>query len=230
MINILFWQSVKRILSGLLLALILLLVLPSFPVWRFWCGTLLGLACPLLVLGRRQALNARVYSILLSTLPRPRRWQLLSLTPAFFVILLFALIIAQGSMKLTLTFFMWGVCCVSISDLFDHHYRALGQAWTLSLMSITTLISAPFWGAIWFGSTPLAPWLATVVFGTHPTFSGLQALGVVTLQAPVMYDLTQSGLVEVHPLPWWSGACLYGVITLFCVEYMVRTRLHDTQP
>ena len=228
MFNILLWQSMRRILAGIVLVFVVGFLLPSTMTERLWIGSLFGLACPLLVLGRRRSLNREVYAVILSSLPHPRRWQIWGLSPAFFIIALWSVMIAQGSLKLSFTLFCWGVCCVSLADLFDKRKARLGDAWSSSILSITILVTAPFWGALWFGRTVFSPWIATLCLGAHPTISGLKSLGMVALQDPLLYRITQSGLVEIQPLPWWAGAFLYLFLSFICLELTVRSLLKES--
>ena len=225
MFNILLWQSVRRVLFGIFLAMTVALFLPDSITERLWVGSLFGLACPFLVLGRRRLLNREVYTLLLASLPHRRWWQFWGLTPACFTIALWSIVIARGHLALTLTFFCWGVCCVSIADLFDQRRQTIGSAWANSIVLISLFLTAPFWGALWFGRTVFSPWIASLCLGIHPTFTGLKALGQMTLQDPILYQITQSGLVEVHPLSWWSGVAFYSLISLLCLEFAVRSPL-----
>ena len=226
MFNILLWQMMRRILACVLLALFAAFTLPHALTERLWVGALCGLAVPLLILGRRRSLNRRTYAQILGNLPHRRWWQVWGLTPIFFMIALWSIVIARGSPKLSFTFFMWGVCCASIADLFDQREARLGEAWGYSTLLIGVLVSSPFWGALWFGRTAFSPWVATLSLSIHPTFAGLKSTGAVTLQDPLLYELTQSGFVEVHPLPWWIASCVYLVLSLICLEIAARTPLN----
>ena len=227
MFNILFWNSKYRIIVGVVVGLFVAFNLPNLPSLRLWIGTLFGLLCPFLVLGRRQALNPRVFSILQSGFPRPRRLQIQSLTPALFIILMWSMIIAQAHFKLTFTFFTWGMCCVFIADLFDQRNPHIGNAWAYSVVSVGLLATTPFWGSIWFGQTVFTPWIATFCLEFHPVFSGLKSLDYVTLQDSLLYQVTQSGSVEIRSIPWWGGSFFYLLICLLCLEITVRSPLHQ---
>jgi hypothetical protein len=104
MFNILLWQSKWRVGFGIVALLLTLLLIPENVTTRLWLGVGLGLLCPLLVLGRRRSLNREAYALILSALPRQRRWQLWGLTPSFFIVALWAIMIAQGSWQLGLIF------------------------------------------------------------------------------------------------------------------------------
>ena len=222
MFNILLWQSMRRVMVGLALAFLTGLLLPSELAARLWMGACCTLLLPLMVIGRRRLLNRTIYARMLASSPYRRRWQLGSLSPAFFIILLWSVMIAQGHLKLTLIYFTWGLCCVCIADLFDQWQSHLGGAWAYSILSITLLLTAPFWGALWFGRSIFSPWIASLCLGLHPTFMGLKATGQVTLQNPLLYQLTQSGLVEVYVLPWWIGLIVYLLISCICIELNIR--------
>ena len=154
MFNILLWQSAQRIVWGVCLLLASLMFMPQEITYRLWFGLGLGLLCPLLVLGRRHSLNREAYALILSALPRQRRWQIWGLTPAFFIIFLWATLIAQGSWKIGLIFLSWGVACVSLSDLFDKRRVRLAEAWGWSSLCIMLLASTPF-GALYSLAAPL---------------------------------------------------------------------------
>ena len=225
MFNILLWQSMKRVLVGLILAFLTGFLLPYELAARLWIGAIYSLLLPLMVIGRRRSLNRNAYAHMLSSYPYRRIWQIGSLSPAIFIVLLWSVMIAQGHFKLTIIYFVWGLCCVSIADLFDHWQVHLGGAWAYSTIVIIALLTSPFWGALWFGRTVFSPWIASLCFGLHPTFMGLKATGQVTLQNPLLYQLTQSGLVEVYVLPWWIGLIIYLLISLLCIEINVRKPL-----
>ena len=225
MFNILLWRNYWRILIGVLALLAAPLSLPEHLTSRLWVGVLLGLLCPLLVLGRRRSLNRSTYALLLSSLPRRRRWQLLGLTPSIFVITLWSVMLAQGSWRLGLIFLSWGVMCVSIADFFDKRKVRLAEAWGWSVICILVVGSAPFWGALFFGRTAFSPWVATLCMSAHPVYTGLKSLGHQSLQDPLLYEITQSGLVEVHPLPWWTGIILLLMMSIICWELTSRSQL-----
>ena len=228
MFNILLWQNSRRIIFGFLTLIIALFLLPDQITLRLWVGVALGLLCPLLVLGRRRALNREIYSVILRGLPRQRRWQLWGLTPAFFIVILWAMIIAQGSWKVGVIYFSWGVCCVSLADLFDKRSGRLAEAWGGATLGILMLGSAPFWGALMFGRTAFSPWIATLCISAHPVYTGLKSEGHLSLQDALMYEVTQSGLVEVHQLPWWSSALGLLFISAICWEFTARTQLRES--
>lgn len=227
MFNILLWQSKRRIIFGVLSLILMLFWLPDGLTSRLWVGVGLGLACPLLVLGRRRTLNREVYATILSSLPRRRRWQLWGLTPSLFMITLWSLVIAQGSWRLGMIFFFWGVCCVSIADFFDKRLRRVSEAWISTTLCVLGLGGAPFWGALLFGRTAFSPWFATLCIEAHPVYSGLRSVGRLALQDPLLYEITQSGLVEVHPLPWWFGSLCFGVLSMICWELTARSNLRE---
>ena len=113
------------------------------------------------------------------------------------------------------------------ADLFDKRSGRLAEAWGGAVIAIIALGAAPFWGALLFGRTELAPWVATSCISAHPVYTGLKAEGHLSLQDPLLYEVTQSGLVEVYPLPWWSGAVALLVISIFCWELTARSDLRE---
>ena len=226
MLSILFWQSLSRFAGGLLLALALVFLLPPVGTARLVWGGLVGLACPLLVLGRREQLNRPAYSIFLRGLSRPRAWQLRGLIPALVVSFAWSLIVAHAEPRQTLTLFAWGAACVMLADLFDALHERAGVAWAYATLCLGALYTAPIWGAVWFGEEALSPWLSTLSFNLHPAFASLMASGSPPLQDPLLYSLTQSGLVEVRTLPWWSAGAFYALICLVCLELTVRLPLN----
>lgn len=225
MFNILLWQSKWRIIFGVITLLASLFVIPDELTARLWSGLSFGLLCPLLVLGRRRSLNREVYALILSALPRQRRWQIWGLTPAFFVVGLWSMLIAQGAWQIGLIFLSWGVACVSLSDFFDKKRGKLAEAWGWASLTIIGLASAPFWGALLFGRTAFSPWIATFCMNAHPVYAGLKSVGRHALQDPLLYEITQSGLVEVSPLPWWFGSLVLFGLSALCWELTARSEL-----
>ena len=228
MFNILLWRIYYRILAGVVSLLLMLAFVPTHTTTRLWLGVGLGLLCPLLVLGRRRSLNREAYALILQSLPRQRRWQLLGLTPAFFIVSLWSIMIAQGSWQLGVIYLSWGIACVSLADLFDKRQVRIAEAWGWSVLFILALGTAPFWGALFFGRTAFSPWIATLCISAHPVYTGLKSIGKHALQDPLLYEITQSGLVEVHPLPWWFGTVILLVISIFCWELTTRSRMRES--
>lgn len=226
MLSIIFWQSLARFAGGLALALILALWLPPPGAARLMWGGLVGLACPLLVLGRREQLNRPAYAIFLRGLHHPRAWQLRGLLPALSVALCWALVVAQGQPRQAVTLFAWCAACVALADLFDALHERAGEAWAYAALTLGALYTAPLWGAVGFGEEALAPWLSTLAFNLHPAFASLAAAGAPPLQDPLLYALTQSGLVEVRALPWWSAGVFYALMSFVCLELTVRLPLN----
>jgi hypothetical protein len=225
-LSILFWQSLARFAGGLLIAFALVLLLPPAGTERLLWGGLAGLACPLLVLGRREQLNRPAYALFLRSLSRPRAWQLRGLIPALVVSFAWSLVIAHGEPRQTLTLLSWSAACVMLGDLFDALHERAGVAWAYATLCLGALYTAPLWGAIWFGEEALSPWLSTLSFNLHPAFAALMATGASPLQDHLLYTLTQSGLVEVRTLPWWSAGIFYALICLTCLELTVRLPLN----
>lgn len=228
MFNILLWHNSRRILFGLICLLVALFILPHEITVRLWVGVALGLLCPLLVLGRRRALNREVYALILRGLPKRRRWQLWGLTPSFFIVMLWSLVIARGSWRMSLIYGAWGICCVSIADLFDKRSGRLAEAWGSASLSVLLLGGAPFWGALMFGRTAFSPWIATLCISAHPVYTGLKSEGYISLQDALLYEVTQSGLVEVYPLPWWSSPLICLAISAICWELTARAQLRES--
>jgi hypothetical protein len=228
-INIVIWESLQTVILGLLFGISAIFWLPRSITLRLFVGMFMGILCPLLVIGRRHSLNRKAYVHILNHLPQPRRWQIMGLFPALFVLTIWSFIIAHGHLKLFITYMCWGICCICISDFFDKRQPRLGDAWGWSAFSIVLLMSAPFWGALWFGRTLFSPWLATFCFSINPVFSGLKSIKDMTMRDPLqdslLYAFTQSGQVEVYSLPWWSGAVLYLVISFIFLELTTRSRL-----
>ena len=81
-------------------------------------------------------------------------------------------------------------------------------------------------GSLPYGQTALAPALATWAIGLHPAAMTLGAFGLPTLQDPVFYHLTLSGVVEVRPVWWGWGAifCLGIIIGTLGVCFLGATR------
>jgi hypothetical protein len=79
-----------------------------------------------------------------------------------------------------------------------------------------------------FGRTAFSPWIATFCISAHPVYTGLKSEGYLSLQDAMMYEVTQSGLVEVHQLPWWSSALGLLIISAICWEITARTQLRES--
>ena len=209
------------------LAAALLIFLPTEPSARLWGGALATLLAPSLVIGRSQRWRSEGMSATLLSTPSLLRWQLIQLQPALLIVCLAGLVIGRGSFPVALLFILWGTLSVFLADTFDRRLQSFGQAWCWTLLLQLGFLSAPLWGGIWFGRTFLSPWLATLCINLNPVIAGLAAAGRPTLQDPVLYQLTLSGIVEVRPLPWWSCAI---ALTMLCLTLLLFNFFSEPQP
>lgn len=223
------WPALSRLLFGALILFLLIIMLPHTPVERHVWGGLLGLLAPLLVVGRRESLNRASYHLYQRTLPSPRLWELKGLFPALSMLCLWALVVSRGAPKATLVYCSWYALCALTADCFDVRRERLGEAWAYSFVTLLILISAPLWGAIWFGDTALSPWPATLSLGLHPVFAAVSSSAESALQAPLLYQYTLSGLVEVRTTPWWCAPLCYLTLSVLLLELIVQRPLTTEQ-
>lgn len=220
------WPALPRLIGGAITVLILTYKLPSDPIERQLWGAALGLLAPLLALGRRELLNRAAYHHYQRTLTHPRLWELKGLLPAFSILIFWSLLVSQAQGPLFVVYLSWYSLCLLIGDFFDVKRERLGEAWAYTSVVLISLITAPLWGALWFGETPFTPWVATLSIGLHPTFAAVSSSAEVALQVPLLYQNTLSGLVEVRSLPWWIAPVCYVAVSLTLLELITRSPIN----
>ena len=85
------------------------------------------------------------------------------------------------------------------------------------------VLTAPLWVAGWLGGA--SHWPGTLAVGLHPAAAALAGGGHATLQDPVLYRWSLSGVVEVRPLPWWPATLTF----LGLAMVMARAALHSAR-
>lgn len=208
-----------RFALGLTVALTLPLWLPDAPSARIWTLTALALLAPWLVLGRDARSNAEGWRAALCNAPRAGRLVLLELVPPLTIAALAALLgttglDSPGPATPALVLFTWTAALICIADALDRRLGRPGPAWVLTLTTALALTTAPLWLAPTYAAPGLAPpsaapWIATLAIGLHPAAATLAAAGHATLQDPIFYTYTLSGVVEVRPLGWPPAAALF---------------------
>lgn len=211
-----------RFVIGACIALTLPLWLPAAPSDRLWTLTGLALLAPWLVLGRDAAARRGGWRMAMAEAPRAGQLLVLELLPAALVVLLGAFIGTGGAMAPTLALTGWGLLLVCAADALDRRLGAAGPAWVAVLALGLAIYVAPLWLAFAFGAVDWAPWLATLSIGLHPTATALAAAGQSTLQDPIFYTFTLSGVVEVRPLAWGWGAAAFVMGALACIALAIR--------
>lgn len=202
-----------RFALGLCVVLTAPLWLPAAPSARIWTLTALALLAPWLVLGRDARSNAEGWRAALCDAPRAGRLVLLELIPPLLVVALGAIVGTGGVGLPALVAFTWAAALVCLADALDRRLGRPGPAWVAIFTFALALLTAPLWLAFAFGGA-LAPWIATLAIGLHPAAATLAAAGQSTLQDPVFYTYTLSGVIEVRPIGWLGGAALFTVLAL----------------
>lgn len=210
-----------RFAVGLALVLTLPLWLPSDPSSRIWTLTAVALLAPWLVLGRDARSNAEGWRGALCGAPRAGRLVLLELVPPLAVVAMGAIIGTGGLGAPALTVFAWAAALVCVTDALDRRLGRPGPAWVGVLVGALAVLTAPLWLAPVFGGAG-APWVATLAIGLHPAAATLAAAGQSTLQDPVFYTWTLSGVIEVRPIGWLAGASLFLIAAVLGAARAVR--------
>ena len=226
MLSIILWQSFHRILAGGFFLIAFTLFLPEDMILRQLWGGVIGLLAPLLVLGRRAQFKREAYDMFSRTLKHSRRWELQGLFPSLTVIGMWAFTVSRADPRETLIYFCWYLMCLLIGELCDVRRERLGEAWAYTSVSICLFITAPLWGSLWFGVTPLSPWIATLSLGLNPVFAAASSAGEGVLQNPTLYQYTLSGLVEVRALNWWFAPLCYFTLSALLLELITRSALN----
>ena len=203
-----------RFAAGLLVALGAFWCLPEQLDQRVWwtCAVLLG--APWLVLGRDAAREAEGWRVALVDAPRAGWLVMAELVPALALVALIACAGARFEWAPAVALFTWGAALVTVADALDRRLGRAGVAWVVVLTMGLLVCTAPLWLAPWFGEAPWTPWLASGAVALHPAGSALAAAGLPTLQDPLFYSLTLSGVVEARPMSWAWGAGFFGALAL----------------
>jgi hypothetical protein len=185
------------------------LLLPVEAAARLWWGVALGLAAPWMVLGREAARRAAGLTAAQALAPRGGRLALAELLPGLGVALAGAVIAARGVPEATLGLWCWAAALLCIADVADRRSGHAGAAWLVTLAPALLFLAAPLALGPWLGRTAAAPWLATAAIAGHPAAIALGGAGLPVLQDALFYRFTLSGVVEVRPMPWYSGAVVH---------------------
>lgn len=205
-------RAQSRFLFGTLGALGLWALLPTALDQRVWWTAVVLMLAPWLVLGRDAAREAEGWRDTLSRSPRVGRLVLAELVPALLVVGVVAGVGARFAPAPTFTLFAWGAALVTLSDALDRRTGRAGIAWATVAGGGLLLATAPLWLAPWFGEALWSPWLASGAVALHPVGATLAAAGLPTLQDPIFYSLSLSGVVEARPMSWVWGAGFFGLI------------------
>lgn len=185
------------------------LLLPVEAAPRLWWGAALALAVPWMVLGRERARRDAGLTAAQAVAPRGGRLVLAELLPGLGVALAGAVVAARAIPEATLGLWCWAAALICIADAADRRLGHAGAAWLVILVPALLLLAAPLALGPWMGRTDAAPWLATGAVAAHPAAVALSGAGLPVLQDPLFYRFTLSGVVEVRPMPWYSGAAVH---------------------
>lgn len=209
-----------RFSLGLAFALAMPLWLPGAPSDRIWALVAVALLAPWLVLGRDAHSSREGWRLALCDVPRAGRLVLLELVPPLLVVAIAAIVGTGGVGAPALGLFAWAAALVCLADALDRRLGRPGPAWVALYGVAAVVLVAPLWLAFAFGQLPGT--LATWTIGLHPAAMVLSAAGQSTLQDPVFYTYTLSGVVEVRPLWWGWGAAAFGLVALLAGLRAVR--------
>lgn len=204
-----FREARWRLAVGLLIALTTPLWLPDELSARVWCLVGLASLSPWLVLGRDARRVTAGTRETLRSAPRAGRLVLAEFLPPLAVLAVGALVGSGLTLPAACALFAWGFWLVALADVLDRRSARAGAAWVVVLGVVLAIGTAPLWLAGWFGLSSFEPWPSTLAIGLHPAAAALAGAGRITLQDPVFYTWTLSGVVEVRPLGWLPGTALY---------------------
>ena len=216
-------SSASRVMVGFAAVLGLAVWLPEALNLRLWItAASVALLAPWLVLGRDRLRRRQGWRDAVATSLARRRLVLAELLGPALVVLAAGLVAARGALAPSLALALWGWAMIASADALDRHRDAPGAAWLACVFGATVLWTAPWWLARWFGRTALAPHLSSNAVALHPAGTALAAAELPTLQDPLFYKYTLSGVVEALPSSWLRGALFFGVITLVALSLSVR--------
>ncbi|MEZ4470161.1 MAG: hypothetical protein R3F60_05015 [bacterium] len=181
--------------------------LPDAPSPRLWSLAAFALLAPWLVLGRdARRVEADLRTPLASTRGLPR-WVAAELAPPLLVVAAGALVGTGLDLPAAAPLFAWGAFLVCLADALDRRSARAGAAWVGVLVVGLVVLAAPLWVAGWLGGA--SHWPGTLAVGLHPAAAALAGSGHATLQDPLLYRWSLSGVVEVRPLPWWPAVVAF---------------------
>ncbi len=176
---------------------------------RTWLFLGASLLLPALLIGRMQRRAAAGWLEEACSAPGAGRLYLFDCILGVATAVLLGVLGGAGDLSATVALTAWCLAITCFADLLDRALPDPRVAWLILGGSVVVWLTSPLWLAPLFGRTGLAPWLATWSIGLHPATVVLAAFEQPTLQDPVLYRLTLSGVVEVRPLWWGWGALTY---------------------
>ncbi len=218
MLRFAFTRARLRLASGLLVGLALWLLAPAEPAARVWLTLAATALAPWLVLGRDARRQREGWREAMARAPHAPLLVLAELLPAF-TLLALVCVLAAG-LKAGALLALWAGALVAVADALDRGAGA--AAWPLALVGALFVATSPLWLAPFFGQTSAAPWLVSGAVALHPAGAALAAGGLPTLQDPLFYRFTLSGVVEARPLGWVWGATLFAGTLLIGAASAVR--------
>lgn len=198
-------QARFRLGVGVACALSMPLVLPSAPSQRIWVLSLAAVLMPLMVIGREAQRRRSDMRAALQLAPHAGRLVGLEVLPALTVASL-ACALGTGNIAATLTLVAWAMALTLVADGVDRATGQAGAAWVVAATVAVVAHLAPVLLAPAFGAEPTTPWVLSSAVAMHPAGAALAAAGLPTLQDPIFYTFTLSGVLEARPMSWFWGA------------------------
>ena len=200
------------------------LFLPEAHGPRTWAFVGISVLLPVLLIGRMGRRNEQGWAEESAIAPEAGRLYLVDLLLALAPAVCLGILGGWGQWTAVVALSSWSVAVICFADLLDRAIGDVRVVWLLFLVSLTLYLSCPLWLAPAFGRTGLAPWLATLTVGLNPAAVVLAAFEQPTLQDPLLYRFTLSGVVEVRPLWWGWGAIVYSVGTALSIGTCIYLR------
>ncbi|MEE2786082.1 MAG: hypothetical protein VX589_02015 [Myxococcota bacterium] len=199
--------------------------LPDAAGPRSWCLLAASLCLPFCVVGRSYQRAHENWLTVSRRTHRRLKYLVMEQLSTVLILGLFALLGGQGEWRATLALLTWGAAILLVSDAVDRLLVTPARVWSTLVFAGLFLLLSPLYLAPWFGQTALSPGLSSYAIGLHPIGLVLSAFGEPTLQNPLLYRVSLSGVVEVRPLTWTYGLVFYvavSMVALWCAVYAER--------
>jgi len=142
--------------------------------------------------------------------------------------LIFGVAVSLGHGPSLCAMFAWAFLILSVADGFDRTFVKPSTVWVWTLLVVLSLTASPVLMAPMYGNTAFAPYVVTYTVGLHPGAMYLAAHELPTLQNPILYAVSLSGVIEAYPVRWHFGAGTYFTLAVVLIAWSFVSPLRRT--